>query len=302
MRPLTPADLLQRLVDAPRTVVVSAPGAGPGQWAGAPYAVPDGDLVWLAYRVRRPEGSGRGLANVLARSTDGGVTFETVATLSSTEFGAASLERPALVRRPDGGWRLYVSCSTPGSKHWWVEALDADSVADLPVGVRTVVLPGDETEAWKDVVVHADADGWHLWACRHPLDGGDDEADRMSTWYATSPDGLAWDVHGPALEPRPGEWDARGVRVTAVRRTEAGWLALYDGRASAAENFHERTGVAVGDSPATLTYAAGPVPAAYGPALRYVSVIETPAGLRAYLETATDDGSHDLVTALLIEP
>ncbi|MFN8096913.1 MAG: hypothetical protein U0Q21_01280 [Dermatophilaceae bacterium] len=301
MRSLTASVLLRRLSDAPATVVVPAPQPGPGNWAGAPYAVSEGDTIWLAYRVRRPEGSGRGLANVLARSTDGGVAFETVASLTSTEFGAASLERPALVRRPDGGWRLYVSCATPGSRHWWVEALDADTVADLPVGARTVVLPGDESEAWKDVVVVTDDDGWHLWACRHPLDDGDDEADRMSTWYATSADGLAWTFHGPALEPRPGEWDARGARVTDVRRTDTGWLALYDGRASAAENFHERTGVAVGDSPTTLTYAAGPAPAAYGRALRYASIIETSAGPRVYYETATEDGSHHLVTGLLVE-
>ncbi|WP_289032471.1 hypothetical protein, partial [uncultured Arsenicicoccus sp.] len=37
--------------------------------------------------------------------------------LDRESFGAASLERPALVRLDDG-WRLYFSCATPGSKHW----------------------------------------------------------------------------------------------------------------------------------------------------------------------------------------
>jgi hypothetical protein len=122
------------------------------------------------------------------------------------------------VRRPDGGWRLYVSCSTAGSKHWWVEAVDADSVVGLPVGDRRVVLPGSTTEAWKDVVVHAGPDGWRIWACRHPLDGGDDAADRMSSWYGTSSDGLTWWMHDEALSPAAGTWSARGVRITDVRR------------------------------------------------------------------------------------
>ncbi|HVU92652.1 MAG TPA: hypothetical protein VHC23_10480, partial [Jatrophihabitans sp.] len=118
-------------------VVVPAPGPGEGFWAGGPSAVRSGADVWLAYRLRRPVDRGRGYANVVARSGDG-LTFEVVATLTSAQFGCASLERPALVHRPDGGWRLYVSCSTPNSKHWWVEAVDADEPAGLATGARTV--------------------------------------------------------------------------------------------------------------------------------------------------------------------
>src|SRR5215211_4339263 len=106
-------------------LVVDAPGAGAGWWAGGPSAVLDGSTWWLAYRLRRPVNEGRGYANVVARSRDG-VKFDTVCTLERDAFEADSLERPALVRRPDGGWRIYVSCATPGSKHWRVDAIDAD--------------------------------------------------------------------------------------------------------------------------------------------------------------------------------
>jgi len=282
-------------------VVVPAPGAGEGFWAGAPSVVAAGGTIWLAYRLRRPVDQGRGYANVVAGSSDG-VRFDTVATVTSAQFECASLERPALVRRPDGGWRLYVSCSTPGSKHWWVEAIDADTPDGLATGPRTVVLPGDATVAWKDVIVTADADGWRMWACRHPLDGGDTAADRMTTWYATSDDGLDWTMVSEALTPVAGTWDARGTRIADVIEDAGRWWALYDGRRSAEENWRERCGLAVADRPDRFTAIAGPVPAQAGPALRYACVVPAAGGHRVYFEATGFDGSHDLRTVYVPRP
>src|SRR6478735_11506773 len=121
---------------------IEPPGSGVGFWAGAPSALHTADgTFWLAYRLRRPVDQGRGFANVLARSTDG-VPFAPVTTVTSDEFGAASLERPALVPVDDGGFRLYVSCSTWHSKHWWVEALEI--TPDGEIEGRKTVLAGDE--------------------------------------------------------------------------------------------------------------------------------------------------------------
>src|SRR4051794_14415587 len=205
--------LLSALATTPGVVVVEPPGDGPGYWAGGPSALLDEGTWWLAYRLRRPVDAGRGYANVVARSDDGEV-FTTVAVVTSEGMGTASLERPSLVRRPDGGWRLYLSCSTPNSKHWWVEALDADTAEGLPAGRRTMVLPGGSDEAWKDVVV-LPGRPWQMWACRHPLADGDDEADRMSTWHFTSADGLRWQQQQEVLRPGEG-WDRRGARVASV--------------------------------------------------------------------------------------
>lgn len=277
--------------------MVPPPGAGEGNWAGAPSAALHEGVWWLAYRLRQPEGQGRGMANVIARSTDG-VRFTTVATVTREQFGAASLERPALVALPGGGWRLYVSCSTPSSKHWWVEALDAPTPEALPGGRRTVVLPGDDTSAWKDVVVQrAAAGGWRMWACRHLLDEGDDQADRMQSWYATSSDGLAWTLHGPALVPGPAGWDARGTRITSVLAGRGGWAAFYDGRATAAENWHERTGLALGAAPDAFT--PGREVRADGHVMRYLAIVPTPTGHRLFWESARPDASHDLRTDFL---
>jgi hypothetical protein len=295
MRPLLDALLTDRA-----DVVVEPPGTGEGYWAGGPSALLHEGTWWLAYRLRRPVDRGRGYANVVARSQDG-VRFTEVARVTSDDLAAASLERPALVVRPDGGWRLYVSCSTPGSKHWWVEAIDADEPALLASGRRTVVLPGSAEEAWKDVVVRVDDGAWHLWACRHPLADGDDEADRMSTWYGTSEDGLVWRLEGEALGPGTG-WDRRGARVAAVwPASEGGYHALYDGRASAQENWYERTGSARGSAVA-LRPTGGPVPDRPGRALRYTSVVPERDGLRVYLERTREDGAHDLRTVYVPRP
>jgi hypothetical protein len=222
------------------TVVIEAPGDGPGNWAGAPSALLVDGTFWLAYRVRRPLDAGRGVAVVVARSADG-VTFETVASIPRERSGAESLERPALVALPEGGIRLYLSCATPGSKHWWIEAWDAETPELLPEGRRTVVLPGDPaTAAYKDPVVQV-REGehpWRMWVCRHPLDVAGHE-DRMTTWLATSQDGLQWTLEREVLAGRAGAWDARGARVAAVLDTEP-TTVLYDGRAELVRTHRSR--------------------------------------------------------------
>jgi len=294
--------LLPRPADA--VIAVAAPGTGDGYWAGGPSAVLAEDGMYLAYRLRRPVGSGRGYAIGLAFARDG-VNFETCGLISKDELDTESLERPELVRLPDGGWRLYLSCATTGTKHWRVEATDAAHPAEFDVRRREVVLPGDaKKRAVKDpVICHRDGQ-WHMWATIHPL-ADPLETDQMSTEYATSADGLDWTWHGTALSGRPGEWDARGTRVSAVRFGEQTITAYYDGRASVAENYEERTGVAVGADPVALisTSPEGGEPAASSPygrgGLRYMDLVDLPDGrTRLYYEMAEPDGSHALVTEL----
>ena len=282
-------------------VVVPAPGAGPGNWAGAASAVLVDGEVWLTYRVRRPLAEGRGVSVVIARSLDG-VRFETVVEVGRDAFGAESFERPVVLRTPAGGWRLYLSCATPGSKHWWIEALDAARPDDLVTGRRTVVLAGSATVAVKDPVIVVGDDGlWHGWVCEHPLTEPGQE-DRMSTAYHSSDDGLAWRRHETVLTPRPGTWDARGARVSTVLTLDP-LVVLYDGRPRAADNWHETTGVARGavpGEPGALLVAddTEPLRSPYSDgACRYTTSVTLPDGTeRYYLEVARPDGAHDLVT------
>ena len=86
----------------------------------------------------------------------------------------------------------------------------------------------------------------------------------MTTEHATSDDGVDWTWHGTALAGRPGEWDARGVRVAAVRLDGPRPVAWYDGRATAEQNWEEQTGLATIDEPGHLT-AVGTGPAGVSP-------------------------------------
>src|SRR5262249_26216066 len=119
-------------------------------------------------------------------------------------------------------------------------------------------------------------------------------------------DGLDWIWHGTALSGRSGLWDARGTRVSSVCYSGAGAgatiAAFYDGRASAVENFEERTGIATGTEPAALaaigTTAAAESPYA-GRGRRSLDVLPLGGGgHRLYYEMTRPDGAHELRTEL----
>ena len=174
---------------------VAPPGGGPGYWVGGPSAVECEGDIYLAYRLRRPLGMGRGYAVEVARSRDG-EHFETLLTITKEEMRAESLERPALVRTAEGIWRLYLSCGTYGTKHWRVELIEAANPAGFDARQSRVALPGDVKTAVKDPVIVHHGGIWHLWASCHPLENPT-ETDQMVSDYATweSKDGLSFRFH-----------------------------------------------------------------------------------------------------------
>ncbi len=116
------------------------------------------------------------------------------------------------VRQPITEGRGVAVVVARGSKHWWIEAVDAPDLTLLDSGRRTVCPPGGDLLAVKDPVVErpsaaSGGEPWRMWVCCHPLQPAGHE-DRMHTRLATSPDGLRWDLGPTVLAPRAGEWDA----------------------------------------------------------------------------------------------
>jgi hypothetical protein len=258
---------------------------GTGNWIGAASALIHGDYIYLAYRDRHPVDKGRGNRNYVARSRiEDGIHFDVLCAIGKEEMDAESLERPALDVTPDGDWDLYLSCATFHSKHWRIEKLRARRPQDFSGRTRQTVFPGSSAFGIKDPVLVRDQD-LRIWATLHPLTEGDENADQMISVDAYSGETV--------MVPEPGTWYSRGTRLTAV----AGEYAYFDGRASAAENFEERTGIARWDGSRYICVA-GPASSPFGGgALRYVSAIALPGGgRRLYYEAATEYGSHELRT------
>ena len=138
------------------------------------------------------------------------------------------------------------------------------------------MFAGDEVTAHKDPVSTPDPTGGGP-GCAATTSTTPAGADGMYTRFATSPDGLDWTLDGTALAPRPGAWDARGVRVASVLARDGAWGAYYDGRATAEQNWYEQTGIAEGATPDRLT-ATTDAPVAVSPhgegGFRYVDVVD----------------------------
>ena len=91
---------------------------------------------------------------------------------------------PALVRN-DGGWRMYVSLATPGTKHWWIGVVDAPHARRRsPTAEVRTAFAGDVHTAVKDPIVRLHDGVWQAWICCHLLDLPGEE-DRMNSAYAT---------------------------------------------------------------------------------------------------------------------
>jgi hypothetical protein len=267
-------------------VAAPPPDHGDQRWAGAPTALlTDRGAVLLTYRTR-----GRDDRVVVARSEDG-ERLETLVELPSAALSVAMVERAALAPVP-GGWRLYVSCAEAGTKRWFIGLLEADTIERLAtVDLRPLTL-GGPMDAVKDPIIRRAGAGWEGWWCVHPLDIPDAE-DRMSTAYATSDDGVAWRWRGTVLSGRPGRWDARGARVTSVLTDGR---VCYDGRATAEENWFERTGIAAPTGDGRRLRAVGDEPLAD---VRYLEVLALPTGgHRIWYEARNPDGAHELRTEL----
>jgi hypothetical protein len=289
--------------------IVAPPCAGPGCWAGAPGSYRDGADLYVVYRMRRPQ-PGRGYEVRIAASRDG-QRFETLWSAGKDSLDAESIERCALTRVGDV-WRLYASFVRKTDRRWCIGLIEARTVDAFDASTTVIVLdPVDHgLAAVKDPWLRRDRGRWLMFvSCgMRPVagDGGlNITGDALSTGLAlsvsglaTSVDGRRWAWEGPTLWPSPSGWDKFTARLTTAVRDGDGWIGLYDGSASLAENYEERCGLARSrdlrqwerisvDGPAIGT-ASGPG------GVRYVEI--TDAG-DVFYEYTRADGAHELRVA-----
>jgi len=286
--------------------IVAPPCAGPGCWAGAPGAYRDGPATYLVYRMRRPQ-PGRGYELRIAASHDD-VRFETVWSAGKERFAAESIERCAIVRVGER-WRLYTSFVRRDDRRWRIGLIEARAVDAFDPADMVVVLDPLELglAAVKDPWLRRDRGRWLMFVSYGTLasshgPGLHATGDALSTGQtlsvsgvATSVDGRFWSWEGPTLWTSASGWDSFTARLSTAVRDGDGWLGLYDGSASLAENYEERCGVARStdlrrwerasiDGPAIGT-------ARGAGGVRYVDVTE--AG-DVFYEYTRPDGAHEL--------
>lgn len=285
--------------------IVAPPCVGPGCWAGAPGALRDGRDTYLVYRMRRPQ-PGRGYELRIATSHDG-LRFDTMWSAEKDRFGAESIERCALARVGDV-WRLYLSFVRRDDRRWRIGLVEAHAVEAFdPANMVVVLDPADlGLAAVKDPWLRRDGDRWLMFVSYGTLPTQDTglhaSGDALSTGrtlsatgIATSADGRRWNWEGPVLLPSASGWDSFTARLSTAVRDGDGWLGLYDGSASLAENYEERCGLARSrdlrqwervslDGPAIGT-------ASGAGGVRYVEITE--AG-DVFYEYTRPDGAHEL--------
>ncbi len=297
------------------TTVLDPPGSGPGNWAGAPSALYDEGKFYLSYRLRRPLTEGRGWTTRIDESTDG-IHFRNIWAASKEDFASTSIERSALVKTPEGRFRLYVSYVDERRNRWLIDMIEGDTPASLdPKGRRTVLDPDDiDSEGVKDPWIALIGGLYYMFASHGPrqtIVAGSTEAALHSTGnifttglvahptgLAISDDGIHFRWQGDVLVPGPaGAWDSNVARMACLLYQAPVWCMFYDGRTGKGDVYEDRTGLAVS---ADLHHferlsTSGPVlqsPWGSG-ALRYMDAVPIGDRIYYYYECCRPDGSHE---------
>jgi hypothetical protein len=313
------------LFDPAAGMMVRAPlGDGPGWWAGAPGATFDAltDTFYLVYRQRQPRELGRGIECRIAAS-ENGIAFKDIWALPKSSLNALSLERCSLCRGLDGVWRLYLCYVSVEDRRWRIGLLEADEPDAFDLERLTPLLTADDigADGVKDPSVFIIGRMTYLIAsyATHEADLDPEQSrvrhatgdifntglTRSRTGAAISGDGRRFQWIGDispmtqAGDPDKPAWDSYCRRIGSVLPLDrGGFLAFYDGGASVAENYEERTGLAITfdlrefyslspDGPALVSpYSTG--------CLRYVDALPVGRELFYYYEMARPDGSHEL--------
>lgn len=298
--------------------ILSPEGSGKGFWVGCPSVLfePASHRFLLTYRRRRPRGPGidRGWHCAIAASNDGRV-FTDIWTVTKDQLSSPSMERFNLFRISDGTYRLYLSYVDLADNRWRVDSIDAPSpdAFRLEDRVEVFTAASTNTEGVKDpytVQVGGTTFLFTSIARARPFTAQEQlaahgTADIHNTGLTIAPTALAvsidegrtWDWRGEVLAGGDG-WDRYECRLNAVFPYRDGYLGLYDGSASVAENYEEHCGLAYsGDlvSWQRLTTTGPWVTSPYASgSLRYSDPVVADDAVFLYYEYALPDGAHEL--------
>lgn len=271
-------------------------------------------MFYLSYRLRRQKGDhpDRGAETRIACSSNG-VEFEDIWSGHKATLDSTSIERCALIRMPAGHWGLFISYVDPADRRWRIDLVENDDPAGFDLTERTGVLTAKDigAEGVKDPFVCQIAGLYHMvvsYATGNPGASGEemhrtnDAYDtgliKSRTGLATSDDGTNWTWDGEILGPSATGWDCYCSRISTLWQEDGVWLALYDGSASADENYEERCGLAFSLDLRQFHRVTRRGPLMHQPnasgSLRYFDVVELPEATFYYYETARADGSHEL--------
>ncbi len=290
-------------------------GKEKGYWVGAPgiFHARDEGAFYLTYRIRRPRGVApdRGGEARIARSKDL-KNFEDLWTVTKDKYNSASIERSAIRKGPDGVWRYWTSYVDPADGKWCVGVIKGRAVEKFDAGkVERVFSAGPMgLEGIKDPFVREHNGQYQMFlsvAVATPKTRKESHStlDIFNTGECVSATGLAvssdldsWQWQGVIFAPeRPG-WDQYCRRINSVTSHGGKYFGFYDGSASEAENYEERTGLAVSSdlkSWSSLTPKDAWLTSPHAShSLRYIDTLTVDQDVCLFYEFARPDGAHDL--------
>lgn len=294
-----------------------------GYWAGAPgvFYAADERAWYLSYRIRRPRGVApdRGGEARIARSTDL-QTWEDVWSVTKDKLKSASIERSAIRKGQDGLWRYFTSYVDSADGRWCVSVLKSNDVRKLnPSEAKPIFKAASlDLEGIKDPWIF-DYDGafYMFLSVALPTPKTRQQShstlDIYNTGECLSATGLAisrdlenWHWQGVVFKPGPSGWDCYCRRINSVVPYDRKFIAFYDGSASHAENYEEKSGLAISSDLRRweCLSPSGPIlasPHSSG-SLRYMDAQtrrDSPDSLNLFYEFARPDSSHDLRLAIV---
>jgi hypothetical protein len=305
------------LFDPEAGVTVRDPlGEGAGWWAGAPSCLydPADERFYLYYRYRKPRDLGRGVDCRIAASEDG-LVFDDLWGATKEQIDTQSMEKSAIIRGPQGQWRLYLSfVDTDG--RWCIMLCEADSIDGFDVSGRIPILDADAcgAEGVKDPCVYNIGGLWHMIVSYAPTpvavtdevrgvmhatgDVYNTGATKSHTGLAISEDGLEWEWSGDILSPPDAGWDQYCTRIGSVLHMPPAFIGFYDGSASVEDNYEEKAGMCISTDLRCWERITKSGPFVLSPhaqrTIRYIEVVPREDALYYYYEYTRPDGSHEL--------